>query len=790
MLNNRPCGPSRNEFPNAYGYNELLDLAERKLNISRSQAEKYNRKQLCEMLGATPNLKKTPIIDLTLDDDDEEEEMKEREPKRIKRKAPKASGGQGAGQVGGRASAIDLGAYEMIEPSEQKEQLPALEVLDEFGNVIREIQGAEIEEILPVLPKAVRDPNKVCTDSKKHKNRYTKGELAAIGVEEKIFTSRRKAEQMKMKDLCEALGMVYIEPEVQKQPENVFEMIADLDEKEEKVPSNNLRGSLDGLVKRYQAMKINDPNREAVLRELLKRNLQHLDELKLPCIEDATKDKPLQPHQKLVLYNLLRTNQKGMLTVHGVGSGKTLIAVIAANCFIKAYPDRKVIVVTPASLQGNFAKEMKNVGLNPDDQDHFVFMTFDGMMNLYKNEGPSACQKQCYKNMLIVDEAHNLRTPTTKKFIAVNECAQVCAKVLLLTATPIFNGPFDIMPLMSLINPKAIEVVEKYKEKIGQFNKIAIDNFGLTTHGIDQIMKYFGCNISFYYPPEEKLKEYPGVDQHYKYFLMDEETYKHYMVIEKDNKEKLKGNITLEKLFDDVQEKDLRRFLNGVRQATSMATSSKYVFIEQKLQELLEDPLKVKKYVLYADHEKTREFLRNILTKLKIPFKEISGSIDKKVRQTIVDEFNDRIVPVLIISSAGEEGLDLKGTSDIFIVEPAWNLATTSQIIGRGVRFRSHIHLPEQFQHVNVWHLLLVKPTEHKYITKLQASVRDDPDGSKFQALLINKEPTEISKATGETVSVDLHLMFMQDRKQRVINEFQKNLLIASIENNYCGRMK
>ena len=51
-------------------------------------------------------------------------------------------------------------------------------------------------------------------------------------------------------------------------------------------------------------------------------------------------------------------------------------------------------------------------------------------------------------------------------------------------------------------------------------------------------------------------------------------------------------------------------------------------------------------------------------------------------------------VKVVIISRAGSEGLDFKNIRQIHILEPWYNLNRIDQILGRGVRNKSHCSLP------------------------------------------------------------------------------------------------
>lgn len=77
--------------------------------------------------------------------------------------------------------------------------------------------------------------------------------------------------------------------------------------------------------------------------------------------------------------------------------------------------------------------------------------------------------------------------------------------------------------------------------------------------------------------------------------------------------------------------------------------------------------------------------------------------------QRIISIFNDakniegNVIPVLVITSAGSEGISLKNTRYVHIMEPYWNQNRTEQVIGRARRHRSHIELPNQYQNVSVY---------------------------------------------------------------------------------------
>lgn len=77
--------------------------------------------------------------------------------------------------------------------------------------------------------------------------------------------------------------------------------------------------------------------------------------------------------------------------------------------------------------------------------------------------------------------------------------------------------------------------------------------------------------------------------------------------------------------------------------------------------------------------------------------------------QRIISIFNDarningNVIPVLVITSAGSEGISLKNTRYVHIMEPYWNQNRTEQVIGRAMRHRSHSQLDSEFQNVSVY---------------------------------------------------------------------------------------
>ena len=84
--------------------------------------------------------------------------------------------------------------------------------------------------------------------------------------------------------------------------------------------------------------------------------------------------------------------------------------------------------------------------------------------------------------------------------------------------------------------------------------------------------------------------------------------------------------------------------------------------------------------------------------------KQLSPSNKKELKAcTDPENINGEKVKVIVISRAGSEGLDFKNIRQVHILEPWFNLNRADQIIGRGVRNKSHCDLPFNKRNVQIF---------------------------------------------------------------------------------------
>jgi superfamily II DNA or RNA helicase len=420
-------------------------------------------------------------------------------------------------------------------------------------------------------------------------------------------------------------------------------------------------------------------------------------------------------------------SHRGLIVAHSVGSGKTLTAVTASQCFLDDHPSGIVKIVTPVSLQSNMKKEMKAAGVDPSDP-RYEFYTLHGFSSAHALSSVSSSMTRCGSNtMLIIDEAHELRTDiqvAKRKIVKKSKgkpagtvpigivradiavkCAKDAAKVLLLTGTAVYNSPRDMANLVAMVRGEPV-LGEKAFERM-----MASDA---------AFKKYFSCITSFYENPKDE--NFPTVKERYVEFEMTPKYYKEYKAVENRTSS----------LFNA---KNPSRFLIGFRQASNALTECiKCEWVLQKAKE-------GKKMVIFSSFitfglEKIQEKFKAA----KIPFVEVKGSMSKEEREKAVNKYNTDKVNILFITKAGGQGLDLKGTRYFILFEKSWNDATEEQAKGRAARYRSHTHLPKSEQTVEIFHLMMVKPRGNK--DRLQSA------DSILKSLILqkNKEKREFLK--------------------------------------------
>ena len=112
-------------------------------------------------------------------------------------------------------------------------------------------------------------------------------------------------------------------------------------------------------------------------------------------------------------------------------------------------------------------------------------------------------------------------------------------------------------------------------------------------------------------------------------------------------------------------------------------------------------------YALYTGKEtkEVKEIIMNIYNGF---FDLVPSELVTQLQGISPNNNFGEIIKIFMITASGAEGLDLKNTRYVHIMEPFWNFVRIEQVIGRAVRICSHKNLPEELRNVEAFVYLSV----------------------------------------------------------------------------------
>ncbi len=167
------------------------------------------------------------------------------------------------------------------------------------------------------------------------------------------------------------------------------------------------------------------------------------------------------------------TPYKSLLLKHSMGTGKTCIAFLVINSFLKIDKNSRILILCHNTAQLiNFKQEIKDNCISYLDSDDFSELDKDTIRNLIDN--PERVQFKKFHDVskirlinfsvIIIDEAHNIyleeiysssdffKKKSLYEDIKIFLDRQVNAKKILMTGTPITDNYTKLFELINLIN--------------------------------------------------------------------------------------------------------------------------------------------------------------------------------------------------------------------------------------------------------------------------------------------------------------------------------------------------
>ena len=409
-------------------------------------------------------------------------------------------------------------------------------------------------------------------------------------------------------------------------------------------------------------------------------------------------------------------SNKSALLADQMGTGKTVMTTTAMRIlFIKGLI-KKAIVVVPSNLIDvwkthlkNWAPEIQFLIIN-DTKDmrnilwqiksHIYLISYDTLKNDYKEN--SVMLKQFSKNLdlIVLDEAHNIKNKNTFKAKAVKNISKNVKYRWALSGTPLQNNLQEILSLLEFLMPN--QKFENFES--GEIKEI------LKPIMLRRLKKDVLTELPEKLPPEiEKFELNPIQKQYYESYLNHEKT----------RLSNLYKRIKYEKNFNYMMKQNVIFSLQKLRQICNFPPESIHSPKADRLKEIvLELSEQKEKIVIFTNfvNEGVDKIVKNLKTILK-PHQIVSyhGSLKLEEKSNAVKKFiydENCLVFVGTINAAGE-GLTLTSSSYVIFFDLHWNPAKIWQAEDR-------VHRIGQKNKVNIYTFITKNTVEEKIFKKLE----------------------------------------------------------------------
>lgn len=401
----------------------------------------------------------------------------------------------------------------------------------------------------------------------------------------------------------------------------------------------------------------------------------------------------LLPYQRAGVSYILK--EKNVILADEPGLGKTMQAIASINFASRGEFATRAVVVCPSSIKDNWLKELDffqenfweviivNSGkqqfvdklLKSKKSNTLIIVNYEYL----KNRIVSDQLKRFSPNFLVLDEAHYIKNPKSKRYKCIAHelipnWKELQMKILL-TGTPIQNRPIEIRSLMLISKPDVLEPYREFRRFAFKYCDGRMGKWGFEASGSSN-EEELGLRLALggaiiRRKKENVLPQLP--DKTMTMLVFEGNT---------DAKRVLKK---YDVLFDfeavlknpTFWQKNSNEHIATARRELAIAKLADSI---EAIKELLES---VDKVVIFAWHTEIMDALENAFKEYKPAF--IAGRTKTETRQAEVDRFqNDPACRVFIgnILAAGV-GITLTAASHIEFVESSWVPGEIFQAVDR-----------------------------------------------------------------------------------------------------------
>lgn len=476
----------------------------------------------------------------------------------------------------------------------------------------------------------------------------------------------------------------------------------------------------------------------------------------------------LQPQQKFLSEYFTNTaSKKGLLIYHKIGAGKTCTAISICENLKKKM---NILIVLPASLINNFRNELRSKcpGDNyisneernllkkykPSSRDFKkIIKKSDNEINKYYtiysyHKFVDLCYEKKIKlknTLLVIDEVQNMVSESGtfyKNLKNVIDKSDELTRILLLSATPIFDKPVEIALTLNLLKIKnELPVGNDFNKMFLKCNNVK-NNVVYEMKNIEKFKNYSKGLVSYYRGAQQNA--FPKDIFKIVRCKMEKFQYKSYLTalsisnnmlsgfLKKTDILKLSNNFMLgPRIISNISfpnkgiEKKGFLSLKGsvLKQKNIKNFSKKFYKINNKINKSTGPVFIYSNFRDYGGMKSLIKFLEyngyknyKVYGEGKKRYALWSGDETNVIKNEINMVFNKKNnmngnkIKIILGTPSIKEGVSLLRVEQVHIIEPYWNMSRIKQIIGRAIRFCSHKDMSRDRRFVEIYLYLAVYP--------------------------------------------------------------------------------
>ncbi len=428
--------------------------------------------------------------------------------------------------------------------------------------------------------------------------------------------------------------------------------------------------------------------------------------------------------------NLLPYQEEGMLHLafqrrailaDEMGLGKTIQAIAACELLRRLNGTRRVLVVTPASLKGEWEEQIARFSGLPTlivrgsradrlmayKQDSFFYLVNYEQVRSDHDE----IQALMAPDVIVLDEAQRIKNWPSKTSWAVKQVKTSYAFVL--TGTPIENRIDEIYSIMQVVDPYILGPLYKFQQDFYQFDErqkpVGYKNLDELHRKLKPVVLRRRKKDVEEQLPERTINNFlvtMDPEQALRYKAYSDQTARLLAILKK-------RPLNLE------EQKKLQRLLACMR----MVADTPYILDEEcrecpKLRELEEILLEFtldqdNKLIIFSEWERMLFLVRELVEGLGIDYAWHSGSVSQDQRRQDIKRFKeDPNCRIFLTTDSGSTGLNLQVANVVINLDLPWNPAKLEQRIARAWR-------KNQVRRVQVINLITENTIEHRMLSML-----------------------------------------------------------------------